>query len=200
MSSSSSPILLCLLTPDDEEATRIAHLAESSAKWSVLRIEERAHFAALLHGEDELPKAPFAAIASTACECIRELDDFSSNPPLVLIAEESDTIERIANLPVTVILHRPWTDDEMASVLERVARAARAYSAWIEFERRYLTLTNREREMLDGLLSGLSTKSVAQELGIAAKTAHAHRSNILTKFERASLEEVFALRLNGLGR
>jgi DNA-binding NarL/FixJ family response regulator len=42
-------------------------------------------------------------------------------------------------------------------------------------------LTKREREVLCLMAEGLTTKSIARELGIGFKTARSHRSSILTK-------------------
>ena len=42
-------------------------------------------------------------------------------------------------------------------------------------------LTKREREVLDGVVEGLSTKAIARNLGISPRTAEIHRGNLMAK-------------------
>ena len=44
------------------------------------------------------------------------------------------------------------------------------------------SLTEREREVLRGLARGLSSRELAAELGISARTVETHRANIMQKF------------------
>ncbi len=42
-------------------------------------------------------------------------------------------------------------------------------------------LTKREREVLDGVVEGLSTKAIARNLSISPRTAEIHRGNLMAK-------------------
>jgi DNA-binding NarL/FixJ family response regulator len=51
-------------------------------------------------------------------------------------------------------------------------------------------LTSREREIVQLLAEGKSSKEVAVALGISVKTAETHRANIMRKLEMHSVSEV----------
>jgi DNA-binding NarL/FixJ family response regulator len=60
------------------------------------------------------------------------------------------------------------------------------------------TLTRREREIVQLLAEGKSTKEVATSLNLSVKTAETHRSNIMRKLKLHSISELvlFAVRNN----
>jgi DNA-binding CsgD family transcriptional regulator len=47
-------------------------------------------------------------------------------------------------------------------------------------------LTRRERQVLDQIAAGRSSKEIAAALGISPKTVEFHRSNLLRKFDAKS--------------
>lgn len=54
-------------------------------------------------------------------------------------------------------------------------------------------LSEREREVLEGLAQGYPNKTIAYDLGISPRTVEVHRANIMTKLKARSLSE--ALRI-----
>jgi len=77
---------------------------------------------------------------------------------------------------------------EAAALLRAIEEAledeARFRSERIEVEellRRQRSLTPRERQVMDLVLSGMLNKEIAQELGIAEKTVKVHRSRVMSK-------------------
>ena len=73
--------------------------------------------------------------------------------------------------------------DDKASRADRSLSASTAISA----------LTDRERDVLDGLAQGLPNKTIAYDLGISPRTVEVHRANLMSKLGARSLSE--ALRL-----
>jgi len=59
-------------------------------------------------------------------------------------------------------------------------------------------LTPREREIVQLLAEGKSSKEVASVLGLSVKTAETHRSNIMRKLDLHSVSDVvlYAIRNN----
>jgi FixJ family two-component response regulator len=55
------------------------------------------------------------------------------------------------------------------------------------------TLTPREHEVLDQVVSGLLNKEIASELGITIRTVKEHRKRIMEKMEANSLAELVTM-------
>lgn len=100
-------------------------------------------------------------------------------------AGASDFIEK--PFEKTVLLACVETARKM-SVADRGA-SARANDA----RERLNILTDRERDVLNGLVGGLPNKTIAYDLGISPRTVEIHRANLMQKLEVRSLAE--ALRL-----
>lgn len=60
----------------------------------------------------------------------------------------------------------------------------------------YVTLTARERQVMELLVAAKPTKQIARHLGISHKTAEHHRSSILRKMEVESTGELIRLALS----
>ncbi len=71
---------------------------------------------------------------------------------------------------------------------DRIQRSARAERA--ELDCRFASLTPREREVLQLVVSGFLNKQSAAELGISEVTLQIHRSKIMRKMQAASLPEL----------
>lgn len=54
-------------------------------------------------------------------------------------------------------------------------------------------LTDREREVLKGLVDGLPNKSIAYDLGISPRTVEIHRANLMQKLDVHSLSETLRI-------
>jgi two-component system, LuxR family, response regulator FixJ len=63
------------------------------------------------------------------------------------------------------------------------------------------TLTPREKEVLNQIVSGRPNKEIASELGITIRTVKEHRGRVMEKMEANSLAElvtmIVTVRLNG---
>jgi FixJ family two-component response regulator len=87
-------------------------------------------------------------------------------------------------------LEKPIDEERLlASVTQGLAWSRR----FREFARRTATLTPREREVFTLLVQGYSTKAVANELNISARTVDDHRAQIATKTGANTLAKLIAL-------
>jgi DNA-binding NarL/FixJ family response regulator len=92
-----------------------------------------------------------------------------------------NALEKLAN-------HRPFFTSKASEVmLSRFSRAESGSSMMASVGER---LTAREREVVQLLSEGRSSKEVASFLGISVKTAETHRANIMRKLEIHSVSEL----------
>ena len=76
-----------------------------------------------------------------------------------------------------------------AQLADQEGRTQRAHDAGVVIA----GLTDRERDVLEGLVQGLPNKTIAYDLGISPRTVEVHRANVMTKLGVRSLSE--ALRI-----
>jgi two-component system response regulator FixJ len=88
--------------------------------------------------------------------------------------------------------------DSINAALDMDAKARRLSRASAYLEQRLETLTDREREVLNLTLSGLTSKEIAQELAISPRTVETHRKNILQKLEIHTVKDLLS-RLASMG-
>jgi two-component system, LuxR family, response regulator FixJ len=58
---------------------------------------------------------------------------------------------------------------------------------------RLASLSERERQVLEGLIAGQPNKTIAYDLGISPRTVEVYRANLMTKMEARSLSELIRM-------
>jgi len=96
-------------------------------------------------------------------------------------------------------LAKPFqAEDLLLAIGEAIARAAEKESEQserAELEKRYATLTPREREVMVLVVRGLANKRIATELGIGEKTIKVHRGRVMSKMRVRSVAELVLVSL-----
>ena len=98
-------------------------------------------------------------------------------------------------------LQKPFSEEALLACFERgfamleqrSAAAGRRAVAKARIEQ----LTAREREVLQGLLAGLSNKLIADRLGISLRTVEMHRGNMMDRLGVDNLAEALTLAMEG---
>jgi two-component system response regulator FixJ len=57
-------------------------------------------------------------------------------------------------------------------------------------------LTDRERQVLSGVVEGLANKTIAYDLNISPRTVEVHRANVMFKMKAKSLPELVRMALS----
>jgi len=74
--------------------------------------------------------------------------------------------------------------------IERDQRARQRHSEMSDLRARYESLTPREREIMEQVVSGLLNKQVAAELNITEFTVKVHRGQVMRKMHANSLADL----------
>jgi two-component system response regulator FixJ len=116
--------------------------------------------------------------------------------PVIVITGHADVPLAIQAMKAGVadFLEKPFSDDAIVSAVQSaLARRLDVNQAKAERDRVVTllgTLSQREREVLDGLVEGRANKIIAFDLGISARTVEVYRANVMVKMRAASLSEL----------
>jgi len=124
------------------------------------------------------------------------LNELEALIPVIVLTGHGDVpmaVQAMGNGAVDFI-QKPYREqallDSINAALARDAAARRLTSTVDDSERRLATLTDREREVLGQILSGLTSKEIARKLAVSPRTVDAHRKNLLRKLGTGSVKEL----------
>src|SRR5918912_2976546 len=96
-------------------------------------------------------------------------------------------------------IEKPFDDDlliaAIRSALDAHGRAAEKSGHMAEVRARISSLSERERQVLEGLVAGKANKVIAHDLGISPRTVEIYRANVMAKMQAGSLSELVRMAL-----
>jgi two-component system response regulator FixJ len=129
-------------------------------------------------------------------ELIERLKSLGVTDPVIVITGHADVPMAIQAMKAGVadFLEKPFGDEAILGAI-RTALQRRSGKEQADAERetinaRIATLSQREREVLDGLVEGHANKVIAFDLQISARTVEVYRANVMTKMHAGSLSEL----------
>lgn len=127
--------------------------------------------------------------------------------PIVFITGHGDIPMSVQAMKAGAVdfLPKPVREETLLPAIEQaLARASRERTEAAELEdirRRLNSLTPREREVMELVVTGMLNKQVAYDLGTVEKTIKVHRARVMEKMEVGSLAELVRLAERaGIGR
>jgi two-component system, LuxR family, response regulator FixJ len=136
-------------------------------------------------------------------ELLKRLKAGGSLFPVVIMTGHGDVPLAVEAMKLGAMdfLEKPFEDDRLIGMIETALRQAAAgvksEAITLEIQSRIASLSPRERQVMDGLIAGLSNKLIAREYDISPRTIEVYRANVMTKMQAASLSELVRLAMRG---
>jgi two-component system, LuxR family, response regulator FixJ len=134
-------------------------------------------------------------------DLLRRLGEMQIGLPVIVITGHGDVPLAVEAMKCGAVdfLEKPFDDDVLlASVraaLNRSEESAAVEAERAEIRARIAALTQRERDVLEGLVAGHPNKIIAFKLEISPRTVEIYRANLMTKMKAGSLSELVRMSL-----
>ena len=188
---------------DDDDALResLAFLL-STARIAVATYPSAAAFI------EAIPAAELSCVITdvrmpgmSGIDLLKRLREMKIDVPVIVITGHGDVPLAVEAMKVGAIdfLEKPFDDEVLlASVrtaIERRGGAIKRDAERAEIESKLAGLSNRERDVLVGLVAGQANKQIAFDLGISPRTVEIYRANLMSKMQAGSLSELVRMAL-----
>ncbi|MDQ0393300.1 two-component system response regulator FixJ [Labrys monachus] len=132
-------------------------------------------------------------------ELLRQMRSAASRLPTIVMTGHGDiplAVEAM-KLGAADFVEKPFEDERLigmiGSILRQAVESDRTSREQTALVSRIASLSPRERQVLDGLVAGLSNKMIAQEYDISPRTVEVYRANLMTKMQASNISELVKL-------
>ena len=191
------------LVDDDEDVRRALAFLLATAGLEV-RVYESA--AALLENFDT---AQSGCVVSDVrmpgmdgIQLLRHLRKKGVTLPVIIMTGHADVALAVGAMKAGAVdfIEKPFSDDVLlaaiAAALKQQGNPGQSVSeAVMQVRSRLGTRSEREKQVLEGLLAGLPNKTIAYDLGISPRTVEVHRASVMKKLNATSLSQLVRMAL-----
>jgi two-component system response regulator FixJ len=134
-------------------------------------------------------------------DLIRALKTREETTPVIIITGHGDVPMAVEAMKIGAadFLEKPFDDGTLLAAIRNALDRAHAEDAQNEesnaIRERLASLSQRERQVLDRLVTGQANKVIAFELDISPRTVEVYRANVMTKMQAGSLSELVRMAL-----
>jgi two-component system response regulator FixJ len=134
-------------------------------------------------------------------ELQRRLKAEKSALPVIVMTGHGDVALAVEAMKAGAVdfIEKPFDDEVLLRAIKTALAKARrrddAETAQSAVLSRLKLLSERERQVLDGLVAGKPNKIIAYELGISPRTVEIYRANVMTKMQADSLSSLVRMAL-----
>ncbi len=159
---------------------------------------------------DALPSLEFGCVLSDVrmpgldgLELLKRLKEKRKELPIIIMTGHGDIPLAVEAMKQGAIdfLEKPFEDDRVVARITEAIKQGREHArddaVSAEIAARIASLSPRERQVMDGLVAGLSNKLIAREYDISPRTIEVYRANVMTKMQAGSISELVRLAMRG---
>ncbi|MGY3614360.1 response regulator FixJ [Bradyrhizobium sp. USDA 10063] len=186
---------------DDDDAMRDSlQFLLDSADFDVRLFESAQAFL------DTLPTVEFGCVVSDirmpgidGIELLKRVKESRGSFPVIIMTGHGDVPLAVEAMKLGAVdfMEKPFEDDRLIAMidvaLKQAEAGARDMAATQDVAARIASLSPRERQVMDGLVAGLSNKMIARDYNISPRTIEVYRANVMTKMQASSLSELVRL-------
>ena len=188
---------------DDDDAVRqsLAFLL-GTARIAVRTYESAAAFLSALPGIDAgciITDVRMPEISGI--DLLHRLKELKVGMPVIVITGHGDVQLAVEAMKIGAVdfIEKPFDDDlllrAVRSALGQWEKGAQKEGERAKLLDKLAALSNRERDVLEGLVAGKPNKIIAFDLGISPRTVEIYRANLMTKMEAGSLSDLVRMAL-----
>jgi two-component system response regulator FixJ len=132
----------------------------------------------------------------TGIDLLRRVKELNLDIPVIVITGHGDISLAVDAMKIGAVdfLEKPFDDDlllaAVRSALDKEAGAAQHKAEIADIHDKLAALSNRERQVLEGLVAGKANKVIAFDLSISPRTVEIYRANLMTKMAANSLSDL----------
>ena len=137
----------------------------------------------------------------TGVELLRNLVSADASLPAVVITGHADVPMAVEAMKAgaTDFIEKPFEDVVLIEAIQRAAEQLVDKPLDLDdvasIQTRLGRLSDRERQVLSGVVAGLPNKSIAYDLNISPRTVEVHRANVMAKMQATSLPQLVRMAL-----
>jgi two-component system response regulator FixJ len=136
-------------------------------------------------------------------DLLHRLQEMQVRLPVIVITGHGDVPLAVEAMKSGALefLEKPFDDDALLvavnAALSQHGADAKREADRAEIADRIATLSNRERQVLEGLVAGHANKTIAFDHGISPRTVEIYRANLMSKMRATSLSDLVRMALVG---
>jgi len=135
-------------------------------------------------------------------DLLRRLKKEPKALPTVMMTGHGDIPLAVEAMKLGAIdfLEKPFDDERLVLMISAALSqtdSSKNESISADIASRIASLSPRERQVMDGLIAGLSNKLIARDYSISPRTIEVYRANVMTKMQASSISELVRLAMRG---
>jgi len=136
-------------------------------------------------------------------DLLRRLRELNIGVPVIVMTGHGDVPLAVEAMKggAADFLEKPFDDEALLgavrSALSKNATDHERQAQKSAIKERLASLSNRERDVLQGLVAGNPNKTIAYDLGISPRTVEIYRANVMTKMQAGSLSDLVRMAIVG---